>query len=100
MPRGMGHLAPLLASFWTQQATWVSHSGQAWVPRGLWLQIMTPHLSPQPQTSNNNNPTPTGMMGVVTTHASPSAGCAGYRLAPGTWRRRGLCSPCRMAGGI
>lgn len=33
--RGMGHLAPLLASLWTQQATWMSHSGQAWVPRPL-----------------------------------------------------------------
>ena len=52
-----------------------------------------------PQTSNSNNPTPAGTTGVASTHASPSAGHAGYRPAPGTWRRHGLCSPCRMAGG-
>ena len=52
-----------------------------------------------PQTSNINNPTPAGTTGVASTHASLSAGHAGYRPAPGTWRRHGLCSPCRMAGG-
>ena len=52
-----------------------------------------------PQTSNSNNPTPAGTTGVASTHASPSAGHAGYRPAPGTWRHRGLYSPCRMAGG-
>lgn len=38
--RGTGNLA--LADCWTAQATWVSHSRQAWAPRSLWLQVMTP----------------------------------------------------------
>lgn len=39
------------------------------------------------------------MTGVGGTHASLSVWCAEYRLAPGTWRRHGVSSLCRMAGG-